>query len=271
VKNFAGKVAVVTGAGSGIGKATAIALAEEGAVVVATDLNEDSAAGTADFINSNGGEARAYAMDVSESGQIDSVSAKVFQSLGSPSVLVNNAGIAVGAYFLDTSPESWEKIVSINLMGVVRCCRAFVPAMVGSGQPGHIVNISSMLGYTQARGVSAYCTTKFGVLGFSECLRAELRDHDIGVTAVCPGMIRTNIINSGVLEAPDEDIEEKRKTIDALYEKRNYPPERVARVIVRAIRNNRAVVPVAPEAWLAYYLRRWAPWLVRWVATKEIV
>jgi NAD(P)-dependent dehydrogenase (short-subunit alcohol dehydrogenase family) len=271
MKEFKGKLALVTGAGSGIGQAVAIALAQEGAMIAVTDLNEVSAAETAELIHSGGGQARAFPLDVSDPIQIMEFAGTLDQSLGTPSVLVNNAGIAVGGYFPDTSLESWEKIVSINLMGVVHCCRAFVPAMVESGRPGHVANIASMLGYTQARGATAYCTTKYGVLGFSESLRAELGDHDIGVTAICPGIIHTNIINSSILESRDEDIEEKRKSIDALYEKRNYTPERVAQAVIRAIRKNRAVVPVTPEAWLAYYLKRWTPWLVRWITSKDIV
>jgi NAD(P)-dependent dehydrogenase (short-subunit alcohol dehydrogenase family) len=271
VKNFAGRIAVVTGAGSGIGRATAVALAEEGATVAVTDVNPQSAGETVSIISDRGHEAHAFTLDVSDPGQIVQVAQQLQECMGVPAVLVNNAGIAVGGYFLDMSPETWQRIIAINLMGVIHCSRAFIPAMVASGQAGHVVNISSMLGYTQARGVSAYCTTKFGVLGFSESLRAELVDHGIGVSAICPGMIRTNIINSGVLESPDADIEEKRKTIDAMYEKRNYPPEKVAQAIISAIRRNRAVVPVAPEAWAAYYARRWVPWLVRWQARKDIV
>jgi short-subunit dehydrogenase len=156
-------------------------------------------------------------------------------------------------------------------MGVVHCCQAFLPVMVLAGKPGHVVNIASMLGYTGMRGVSAYCATKFGVMGFSESLRAEMREHAIGVSAVCPGIIRTNIINAGILESNDVDVEAKRKEIDALYEKRNYPPEKVARAVLSAIRRNRAVVPVTPEAWVTYYTKRWLPGLVSWLARREMV
>jgi len=271
VKNIEGHIAAVTGAGSGIGRVTALALAAEGARVAVTDLHLDSARATVSQIEGRGGEAEAYAMDVAEPSQVREVLAHIRQNLGEPSLLVNNAGIAVGGLFLDTSPESWRKIVSINLMGVVHCCQAFVPVMRSAGQPGHVVNIASMLGYTPMRGVTAYCATKFGVLGFSECLRAELHEHSIGVSAICPGIIRTNIIRSGILESTELDVEAKRGEIDALYEKRNYPPEKVARAVISAIRRNRAVVPVTPEAWAAYYARRWLPGLVGWLSRKELV
>jgi len=268
VKSFKDKIAFVTGAGSGIGRATAIALAGQGARLALADIDGQSAGETAAMIRGKGGEAKVFELDVADPGQIERTAADVSESFGPPAILVNNAGIAVGAYFSDTSAESWERIIAINLMGVVHCCRAFVPVMTASGAPGQIVNIASMLGYVGTKGVSAYCATKFGVVGFSECLRAELADQGIGVTAICPGVIRTNIINRGVLESREEDIEAKRKSINAFYEKRNYPPEKVARAIINSIRKNRAVVPVAPEAWVSWYAMRWAPWLVRWLPKR---
>jgi len=270
VKNITGKLAFVTGAGSGIGRATAQALAAAGARVAVTDVSVDTAQQTAASISDAGREARAFALDVSDAEQVAEVARLVQGAMGAPSILVNNAGIAVGGNFLDTSAESWERVVSINLMGVVHCSRAFLPGMVASGQPGHVVNIASMLGYTAARGVSAYCATKYGVVGFSECLRAELAGQQIGVSVICPGVVKTNIIASGVLESKDHDVEERRQAVQAFYEKRNYPPERVAQAIIKAIRKNRAMVPVTPEAWLSFYLKRLSPGLSRLIALREL-
>jgi NAD(P)-dependent dehydrogenase (short-subunit alcohol dehydrogenase family) len=271
MKRIEGNVAAVTGAGSGIGRATALALAAEGARVAVTDLRADSACETVDRIVASGGEARAFVLDVADPAEVRHVLGQIQHAFGNPSILVNNAGIAVGGLFLDTSLESWQKIVSINLMGMVHCCQAFLPVMVLAGKSGHVVNIASMLGYTGMRGVTAYCATKFGVMGLSESLRAELHDHAIGVSAICPGIIRTNIISASILESAELDVEAKRMEIDRLYEKRNYPPERVARAVISAIRRDRAVVPVTPEAWAAYYLKRWLPGVVRWLGRKEMV
>jgi NAD(P)-dependent dehydrogenase (short-subunit alcohol dehydrogenase family) len=268
--DIAGSIAVVTGAGSGIGRATALALAQQGARVAVTDLRQDLAQETVVAIKGGGGEAMAYPLDVADAGQVRAAAKRIQGELGAPSLLVNNAGIAVGGYFLDSSEESWQKIMSVNLMGVVHCCRTFIPAMASSGRPGHIVNIASMLGYTGMRGVTSYCATKFGVMGFTESLRAEMVDYGIGVSAICPGMIRTNIIDAGILESSSEDVEARRQQINALYAKRNYPPEKVARSVLSAIRRNRAVVPVAPEAWFAWYAGRWLPGFVRWLARKEL-
>jgi NAD(P)-dependent dehydrogenase (short-subunit alcohol dehydrogenase family) len=246
-------------------------LAGQGAVVAATDINGETAAETVRLIHDRDKSAMNFQMDVARPDEVARVAGRIQRELGPAEILVNNAGISLGGYFLDSTPEAWDRIISINLMGVVNCCRAFVPAMVESGVPAHIVNVSSLLGFTGARGVSAYCTTKFGVLGFSESLRAELAAEHIGVSAICPGMVRTNIIKNGILESSEVNIEEKNREIDEFYQKRNYPPERVAASILRAIRKNRAIVPVTPEAWAAYYLKRWFPGLVGWLARREWV
>jgi NAD(P)-dependent dehydrogenase (short-subunit alcohol dehydrogenase family) len=270
MKDFGGRVALVTGAGSGIGQATALALAAEGVSVAVTDIDLEAAQATVQLISEQGMSARAFELDVSDRESIDQAALAIEEALGTPSILINNAGIAVGGFFLDSSPESWQRVMSINLMGVVNCCHRFIPAIVQEGKGGYVVNMASMLGYIGARGVSAYCTTKFGVLGFSESLRAELKDHNIGVSAICPGVVRTNIISAGVLESATVDVEAKRIEIEAVYEKRDYSPVLVAIAILKAIRNNRALVPVTTEAWGAYYAKRWAPWLVRWMSRNDL-
>jgi NAD(P)-dependent dehydrogenase (short-subunit alcohol dehydrogenase family) len=271
MKQLHDKLALVTGAGSGIGQATALALADAGARVIVTDLQEQSAKATADQILARGQWAESRQLDVADLPGMKMLTSDVEHSLGSPEILVNNAGIAVAGLFLDVSMENFNKLMNINLMGVVNGCHAFLPGMVRSGRKAHVVNIASMAGYTSARRMTAYCTSKFAVLGFSECLRAEMAPHGIGVSAICPGLIKTNIVNAGIFEAPDLDVEEKRKEIDTLYTKRNYSPEKVARKIIRAVRRNRAVVPVAPEAWIAYYVKRWAPWVVSRLARRDLV
>ena len=271
MKQLHDKLALVTGAGSGIGQATALALADAGARVIVTDLQEQSAQVTADQIRGRGQWAESRQLDVADLPGIEALAVDVEQTLGPPEILVNNAGIAVAGLFLDVSMENFNKLMGINLMGVVNGCHAFLPGMVRSGRTAHVVNIASMAAYTSARRMSAYCTSKFAVLGFSECLRAEMAPHGICVSVICPGLIKTNIVNAGIFEAPDMDIEEKRKDIDALYKKRNYSPEKVARKIIGAVRRNRAVVPITPEAWIAYYAKRWAPWIISRLAQRDLV
>ena len=271
MKQLQNKLALVTGAGSGIGQATAVALSDAGARVIVTDLQEQSAMATADQIRARGQQAESRQLDVTRLEDMSALASDVEQSHGPLEILVNNAGIAVAGLFLDVSMENFTKLMGINLMGVVNGCHAFLPAMVRSGRPAHVVNIASMAAYTSAKRMSAYCTSKFAVLGFSECLRAEMAPHGIGVSAICPGMIKTNIVNAGIFEAPDMDIEEKRKDIVALYEKRNYSADKVARKIIGAVRKNRAVVPITPEAWIAYYAKRWTPWVISRLARRDLV
>jgi short-subunit dehydrogenase len=125
-----------------------------------------------------------------------------------------------------------------------------------------------MAGYCQAPGMTAYGTTKFGVLGFSECLRAELSLHGIGVTAVCPGVINTAIVRTSKMYGLNEDPELREQGIRA-FERRNYSPERVAQKILRAVQKNRGVAPISPEAWAGYWVKRLAPGLIAWFARRS--
>jgi NAD(P)-dependent dehydrogenase (short-subunit alcohol dehydrogenase family) len=179
-------------------------------------------------------------------------------------VLVNNAGVGLGAGLLDTTLEDWNWIVGINLMGVVDGLHFFVPRMVAGRRGGHVVNVSSAAGFVASEPLTAYAATKFAVLGLSEAIASELRRHGIGVTAVCPGIINTPITRSSRMRGAGATAENRQRMIE-LYQWRNYGPERVAKNILRAIQRNRLVAPISPEAWAMYWLKRWAPWAMRWL------
>jgi len=266
VSDLSGRWALVTGAGSGIGRATALALARRGVHLALGDRDETGLADTARQAEALGRRVLARPVDVADRGAMEAFAAAVHAEVPAVDLLVNNAGVALGAGFLDTSLEDWDWIVSINLMGVVHGCHLFVPAMVDRGAGGHVVNIASMASYTPGDGLNAYCTTKYAVRGLSECLRAEVARHGIGVTAVCPGLINTRITRSMAVRGPLG--EDDRERAIRLFERRNYPPERVAENILRAIRRNRAVAPITPEAWVAWYLKRWVPGLVHWAVRR---
>jgi len=252
---------VVTGAASGIGRETALALARRGADVAICDVDEAGLEETAERIRQLGRRVLQSRVDVSSAEQMRGFAEQTYAELGRVDVLVNNAGIAVAGFFVEVPLEEWDTILGINLKGVVNGCYFFVPKMVEAGTGGHVVNIASMAGYIASPGMTAYSTTKFGVIGFSESLRAELVERGIGVTAVCPGVINTPIVSSGHVYGASATPENREKA-DQLFQRRNYGPDRVARGILKAIQKNRAVAPISPEAWAGYWIKRLFPWLV---------
>jgi len=268
VSDLGGKTALVTGAASGIGRATALALARRGADLFLCDLDEAGLAATRRDAEGLGRTVLCRPVDVASSDQMRAFAAAVHERVAGVDILVNNAGVGLAGGFLDTSLEDWQWITDINLRGVVHGCHFFAPAMVARGCGGHIANVSSMAGFMATAALAAYATTKFAVFGLSEALRDELAPHRIGVTSVCPGIINTPITRNARLRGATLQREGARQEMIALYEKRNYGPERVARAILRAIERNRAVAPVSPEAWGMYYLKRLAPGVVRRLAAR---
>ncbi|MBJ8344779.1 SDR family oxidoreductase [Antrihabitans sp. YC2-6] len=266
---FDDQLLVITGAGSGIGRATALAFARAGAEVVLSDVNLASAKETAALIAEQGGLAHAYQLDVGDADAIQKHADVVVEKHGVPDVLVNNAGVGQAGRFLDTPPAEFERVLDINLYGVVNGCRAFGSKMAERGLGGHIVNLSSMAAYSPQQGFSAYSTSKSAVFMFSDCLRAELAGAGIGVSTICPGIVHTNIVAtttfSGVSKAEEA---KKQERFDRLYRMRRYGPEKVARQIVKAVQKNRAIVPVTPEAHLQYHANRIAPAITRFAAGR---
>ncbi|MFJ4034616.1 SDR family oxidoreductase [Streptomyces griseoluteus] len=268
---FGGQLALVTGAGSGIGRATALALAEAGARVVAVDRDAGTAARTAELALAAGASgAWAETVDVSDEQAMEKLAERVHREYGVVDVLVNNAGIGVSGSFFTTTPDDWRKVLDVNLWGVIHGCRLFGARMAERGQGGHIVNIASAAAFQPSRALPAYSTSKAAVLMLSECLRAELAAKDIGVTAICPGIVNTNITSTTRFTGVDEtEARRRQERSSRLYGKRNYPPEKVARAILDTVAENRAVVPVTPEARGAYLLSRFVPGALRKVARVE--
>lgn len=268
---FGGQLVLVTGAGSGIGRATAFAFAEAGARVVAVDRDAEAAARTAEMSRLIGSpEAWAETVDVSDEQAMEKLADKVAAEYGVVDVLVNNAGIGLSGSFFDTTAEDWRKVLDVNLWGVIHGCRLFGKQMAERGQGGHIVNTASAAAYQPSKALPAYSTSKAAVLMLSECLRAELAGQDIGVSAVCPGFVNTNITATARFAGVDAAEEKRRQKKSArLYGLRNYPPEKVADAILRAVVRNEAVVPVTPEARGAHLLHRFAPRALRAIARME--
>ncbi|MFI0486820.1 SDR family oxidoreductase [Actinomadura sp. 9N215] len=266
-KEFGGDLVVVTGAGSGIGRATAHAFAADGARVVVADIDEDAAKRTVDEIAAAGGEAHVYRVDVADAEAMERFADHVRDSFGVPDVVVNNAGIALVGSLLDTPEEEWAHVRSINLDGAYRGCRLFGRQMVERGEGGHIVNISSMVAFLPSPEMPAYSATKAAVLQLSESLRVDLDRYGIGVSAVCPGVIITPMIGRTrfVGRPPNLDGEQRNRVARAL-ERRGSPPEKVAQAVLRAVRQDTPVTLVAAEARIARALSRVSPTANRTIA-----
>lgn len=260
---FAGRLVLVTGAGSGIGRATSLAFAAAGADVLAVDIDEAGAAATASRAAGHGVASASYRADVSDGAAMRALAARVTAEHGVPDIVMANAGVAVAGPFLRTDEADWRHVLDVNLWGVVHTLRAFAPGLVERGTGGHLVVTASAAAFTPWPVLSAYATTKAAVLSLAQSLRTELAPHDIGVTAVCPGIVATNIVNSARFAGQDPDTERRsRGTTDALY-RRHYGPDRVATAVLRAVRANRAVQPVTPEAYLAAWGSRLSPGVMR--------
>jgi NAD(P)-dependent dehydrogenase (short-subunit alcohol dehydrogenase family) len=254
IKDFRDKVVVVTGAGSGIGRATAMAFAAEGANMVIADINKDRITETAKEIERRGGKATAQVTDVSDRAQVEALSKFVIQKHGRVDILHNNAGVGVGALIQDMNLKDWEWIVKINYWGVVYGIHYFLPYMI-ERRYGHIVNTASGAGLMALPATGAYCSTKFAVVGLSETLRMEVRRYGVGVTVVCPGVINTNIFDDSPMHLPESMRVQPGKFIESV-KKYGWPPERVARAVLKGVRKNKAVVPVGPETWIGWYSKR---------------
>ncbi|MDN3266495.1 SDR family oxidoreductase [Streptomyces sp. MA15] len=265
---FGGRLVLVTGAGSGIGRATALAFAEAGARVVAVDRDADAALRTAGEARARGAvDAWAETADVADERAVEKLAERVTAAHGVVDVLVNNAGVGLGGSFLDTTTEDWKRVLDVNLWGVIHGCLHFGRRMAERGQGGHIVNVASAAAFQPSRSLPAYGASKAAVLMLSESLRADLAERGIGVTAVCPGFVTTGIASTARFAGTDAAEERRRRGKAArLYRLRNYPPEKVAAAVLRAVVRDEAVVPVTPEARTAYALARWLPGAARRIA-----
>ena len=260
MKDLAGRVAVVTGGASGMGRGMAERFAAESMRVVVTDVEEPPLHDTVDAITAAGGEATAVVCDVSSWSSVEALHGACTDAYGPADVLCNNAGVVATGSVAELSLKSWEWCLGVNLWGVIHGCRAFLDAMIERGS-GHIVNTASVLGHLTSAGIGPYNVSKHGVVAFSETLHAEMlaEGTGVGVTCLCPGLVSTNILDSernrpeslqdhpGVDGTWESDLvagdaeSEMRAAIRDLYAQARRPSA-VADMVVRAIR--------AGEFWL---------------------
>jgi NAD(P)-dependent dehydrogenase (short-subunit alcohol dehydrogenase family) len=254
MRELSGRVAVVTGGGSGIGEALCRRLAVEKMRVVVADVEEREAARVAGEIHSAGGEALAAAVDVRDPDSVERLAERTCQAFGACQLLANNAGVALFRPALEMAREDWEWVLSVNLMGVVHGIAAFLPRMRDQGGEAHIVNTASISGLVALRGagLSAYTASKFGVVALSEVLHEELAEAGIGVSVVCPGGVTTRILESErnrppALQTGHEppaagERRGQRERVSGML-----APETVAEHILDAVRRNVLYVITHPD------------------------
>jgi NADP-dependent 3-hydroxy acid dehydrogenase YdfG len=246
MEGFAGKVAAVTGAGSGIGQALAIELARSGASVAISDVDTEGLAATEEQLKAIGAPVKADRLDVTEREAFELYADAVKAHFGKVNQIYNNAGIAFAGDVEVSQFKDIEKVMDVDFWGVVNGTKVFLPHLIASGD-GHVINVSSVFGLFSVPGQAAYNAAKFAVRGFTEALRQEmtLAGHPVKVTTVHPGGIKTNIVRN--MTAVDSvDKEQLTKSFDKKLAKTS--PEKAAKIILDGVRKNRARVLVGPDA-----------------------
>jgi NADP-dependent 3-hydroxy acid dehydrogenase YdfG len=249
---FPNRRVAITGAASGLGRALAVAFAKDGYRVACLDVNESGLQETATMVSAAGGTPWTGVLDVRDDAGFARVAEALQQQWSGIDVLVNNAGIASMGEFVSTSMAEWDRVLDVNVLGVVRGCRTFGPMMVAE-QSGHIVNIASVAGIASAPGMASYGVSKAAVIALSEQLRAEMVRHQIGVTVVCPSFFATNLLNS--MEASDK----AKARIGRWMEKSEHTADDIARMIVAAVESNRFLLIPHKKAVRAWRYKRWLP------------
>ena len=254
---FEGKVAVITGAASGIGRAVALALAWLGTDIVVADVDDARMEEVCQKIESMGRRALAVHCDVSQDADVDNLAAQTLSTLGRVDILMNNAGVLVHGFVEKLSIADWEWILGINVLGVIRCVHAFLPHMLKRGS-GYIINTSSSSGLIASQPASvaltgiAYATTKFAIVGFSEGLYRYLHPKGIMVSVLCPGMVSTNLpFTTRVVGDDTKEINDLRLELENLFKPSGglhiLDPDDVAQIVVKAMKEERFFIITHPE------------------------
>jgi len=264
VPELRGKRCLITGAASGIGRATALAAATRGAELVLTDLHEDPLARVVEEVRAAGGTVlHAAAADVADHDAVAALGVAVHAAHGPMDVVMNVAGIATWGTIDRLEHHHWRRVVDVNLMGPISVLECFVPPMIAAGRGGQIVNVSSAAGLFGLPWHAPYSASKFGLRGVSEVLRFDLRRHGIGVSLVCPGAVRTPLTGTVTIVGVDQDRPEIRAFVER-FERRAVSPEHVADCILDGVTRNRYMVFTSPDI-------RWSFWLQgKWAKPYEL-
>jgi NAD(P)-dependent dehydrogenase (short-subunit alcohol dehydrogenase family) len=246
MQDFENKVAFVTGGAQGIGFSIARALLEEGVKVMVADINEENLASAKQNL-AEFGEVETIVCDVSDASAVRGAANEVIERFGKVHILVNNAGVVIGGAPGEFDLDDWRWIVDVNLMGVVYGVETFVPLIKSHSEGGFIVNTASMAGHGGMPGLAPYSATKFAVVGYSEALKQELAEHQIGVAALCPGWVDTKIYESGFLRpsrAGQEMTAEDDKTLAGAKDffATGLPPRAVALWVIESMKQDAGTI-----------------------------
>lgn len=260
--SFESKVTVITGAGSGIGRALAEKMAVGGAILVLADINGQQVSQVAEGIVKTGGRAVAATLDVTDSKAVRALVDKTVADHGRLDFMFNNAGIAIGGEAPDVSCEDWKQVIDVNLYGVVHGVCAAYPVMAAQGF-GHIINTASLAGLTPFPGELSYTASKYGVVGLTMGLRVEGAALGVKASVVCPSIVDTPIYTKSKVVRFDRD--EALKSLP-----RGMTPDKCAKQILRGVERNKAMIVVTGMARILYVLQRISPGLVLWLFRQYV-
>ncbi len=254
--DLTGKTAVVTGAGSGIGRSIALLLGRRGAAVHVADLDGASAEAVAAAVTAAGGTAVAHTLDVTDPDAVAGLADDVFAA-GPVDLLFNNAGIGHAGAVTDATLQDWRRLLDVNVMGVVHGLHAFLPRLLAQDRPAHIVNTASMAGLVPNPGMAPYSASKAAVVGLSEALEGELAGTSVGISVLCPGIINTAIVKTSTMRGEWAD---RQDATTELYAKRGTSPDVVARQALDAVTRGRIIVPTPRyQVVPGWFLKRYFP------------
>ncbi len=257
---FTGKRCLVTGAASGIGRATALRLAADGAELYLTDRNADGLESTVADARALGAQVPVHrALDISDYGQVATFAVDVHAGHPSMDVVLNIAGVSAWGTVDRLSHEQWSKMIAINLMGPIHVIETFVPPMVAAGRGGHLVNVSSAAGLVALPWHAAYSASKFGLRGLSEVLRFDLARHRIGVSVVVPGAVKTPLVNTVEIAGVDREDPGVARWVDR-FSGHAVSPERAAEKMLAGVAKNRYLIYTSPDIRALYAFKRLAWW-----------